>query len=349
VTAVLLSALTTPLAPDDYIGLVRPLWSRRQLRGRVESVRPETVDAATVVIRPGRGWRGHRAGQYVRLGVGIDGVWQWRAYSLSSAPGGPDGPISITVKAGPGGRVSQYLVHRIEPGTTVRLEHPQGRFVLPPATPRRLLFLTAGSGITPVMSMVRGFALRREIPDIVLIHSAPTGNDVIFGAELRRLAGRYPTLRVHEHYTRAPGGGRLTMRKLSTICPDWSERPAWACGPPGLLEAAEAHWRQAGISDQLRVERFHLGVVRGGAGGRVRFVRSGRMTTADGDTPLLVVGENTGVLMPSGCRTGICRSCLARLASGRVRDLRTGLEHGDEGDVIQTCVSAAAGDVDIDL
>jgi ferredoxin len=89
--------------------------------------------------------------------------------------------------------------------------------------------------------------------------------------------------------------------------------------------------------------------VAGGAGGRVRFTASGREVDADGDVPLLVVGENAGVLMPSGCRMGICYSCVATLRSGRVRDLRTGDEHGDEGDLIQTCVSAAAGPVEIQL
>jgi ferredoxin-NADP reductase len=347
------ASLTTPLLPDDYLGLVDPLWSRRELRGRVDAVQPETVDAATLVIRPGPGWREHRAGQYLRLGVDVDGVRHWRAYSLSSAPGRPDGCISITVKAVPGGLVSHYLVHRIAPGTVVRLARPRGRFVLPPPPPPRLLFVTAGSGITPVMSMLRSLALRGGMPDVVLVHSAPTRDDVIFGAELRGFAARFPSLRLHEHHTRTPAGtrasGRLTTAALPTVCPDWPERLAWACGPPGLLEDAEAYWREAGVADRLRVERFHPVLRRGGAGGRVRFARSGREATADGDTPLLVVGEDAGVLMPSGCRMGICRSCMGCLTSGRVRDLRTGREYGDEGEFVQTCISAAAGDVEIDL
>ena len=81
----------------------------------------------------------------------------------------------------------------------------------------------------------------------------------------------------------------------------------------------------------------------------MRFTRSGRQAHAQGDTPLLAVGEDAGVLMPSGCRMGICHSCIARLTSGRVRDLRTGREYGDEGDLVQTCVSAAVGDVEIDV
>ncbi|WP_250282766.1 MULTISPECIES: ferredoxin reductase [unclassified Frankia] len=343
------TSLTTPLLPDDYLGLIDPLWSHRRLRGRVEALRPETADAATIVIRPGAGWKEHRAGQYVRVGVDVDGVWQWRPYSVSSPPGRPGGTFSITVKILVNGRLSPYLVERIRPGAIVRLEHPQGQFVLPRALPERLLFVTAGSGITPVMSILRGLALGDEMPDVVLVHSAPTRDAVIFGEELRELARRFPGLRLHERHTRTRAG-RLTMTELATVCPDWAERAAWACGPPGLLADAEARWRRAGIADRLRVERFRpVTASEGGAGGRVRFARSGREVDADGDAPLLVVGESAGVLMPSGCRTGVCRSCVARLLSGRVRDLRTGREHGDTDDHIQTCVSATAGDIEIDL
>lgn len=349
-----LACLTTPLLPDDYLGLVNPLWSARQLRGRVRAVRPEIAHAASLVIRPGRGWTGHRAGQYVRVGVDIDGVRHWRSFSLSSPPERADGCITITVKAAPEGLVSPYLVRQLRSGAVVHLEPAQGRFVLPEPVPERLLFVTAGSGITPVAAMLRSLAARREMPDVVLVHSAPTPEDVIFGAELRALAARFAGLRLHEWHTRAGGrrgrgGGRLTMAQLPDICPDWSQRQAWACGPTGMLDDAERHWRRAGIADRLHVERFHpTAASGGGAGGRVRFVASGLETTADGATPLLVVGENAGVLMPNGCRMGICYSCVTRLRSGRVRDLRSGEEHGDEGELIQTCVSAAAGNVDVE-
>jgi ferredoxin-NADP reductase len=342
--------LTTPLLPDDYLGLINPLWSSRELRGRVLAVRPETADAASLVIRPGHGWAGHRAGQYVRVGVDIDGVRHWRSYSLSSPPQRPDGCITITVKAVPDGLVSRYLVRRMTPGAIVHLAPAEGRFVLPRPLPERLLFFTAGSGITPVAAMLRSLVAHGDIPDVVLLHSAPTPRDAIFGAELRAMAARSSRLRLHERHTRT--NGRVTMAQLRRICPDWSERDTWACGPTRMLDAAERHWRRAGIADRLHVERFRPAAVSGGvggAGGSVRFVASGRQADADGGTPLLVVGEDAGVLMPSGCRMGICYSCVARLRSGRVRDLRTGHEHGDEGELIQTCVSAAAGTVEIDL
>src|SRR6185369_13063675 len=192
--------LTTPLLPEDYLALVDPLWSPRGLRARVEEVRPETDGAATVVLRPGRGWVDHRAGQYVQVGVDVDGVRHWRAFSLSSPPGRPDKCVAITVKAEPHGVVSPYLVRRIRTGAIVRLTPAAGDFVVPEEVPGRLLFLTAGSGVTPVAAILRDLDARRELPDTVLVHSAPTRDHVIFGHELRALAARSTGLRLHERY-----------------------------------------------------------------------------------------------------------------------------------------------------
>jgi ferredoxin-NADP reductase len=350
------SLLTTPLRVDDYVELVNPLWSRRQLWGRVEAVWPETADAATLTIRPGRGWPEHQAGQYVGTATQVAGVWRRRPFSVSSAPGRPDGRFQITVKAARNGSVSRRLVFGAAQGTIIRLDPPAGEFVLPTKIPERILFLTAGSGITPVMAMLRDLARRDEMPDVVLLHSAHSPADVIFGAELRGLAARFPQLRLHERHTRAgacaaePGSRRREqLAEILSACPDWPDRSTWACGPAGLLDAAEALWREGGLTDRLRVERFQAPVAAPGAGGSVRFTRSDRRAVADGTTPLLVAGEQAGVRMPSGCRIGICHGCVARLGAGRVTDLRTGTEHGEPGDLVQTCVSAAAGDVDLDL
>ena len=167
-------ALFTPLLPDDYLELINPLWSTRELRGRIERIERETADTVTVVIRPGYEWMGHQPGQYLRIGVVVDGIHHWRAYSLTSDPDRPDGWISITPKLVDSGKVSPYFVTRAKPGEIVRLGGVEGTFVLPDPVPEKLLFVSAGSGITPVMSMLRSLDRRGAVADVVHAHSART-------------------------------------------------------------------------------------------------------------------------------------------------------------------------------
>ena len=337
--------ITTPLLPSDYLDLVDPLRSGADLRGRIEAVQHETPDAATIVIRPGRGWEGHTPGQYIRIGIDVDGVRQWRAYSLTSHLGRTDGCIAVTVKAIPDGKVSNHLVHRTKPGTIVQLDQATGEFCLPEQRPDKALFITAGSGITPVMGMLRNHP---ELTDVVLVHSAPTADDVVFGAELRQLAADGRIRLVEQHTDTA---GMLDAAAIASLVPDLAERATWACGPVGMLEALEEHWAAAGIADRLYTERFRPRVLVTGEGGTVTFAKSGTTLDADGATPILDAAEEAGVLMPSGCRMGICYGCVLPLREGAVRDLRNGeITTAAEGDgvLIQTCVSAAAGACEID-
>jgi len=342
------SRLTTPLLPDDYLHLLNPLWSARELRGKVVEVVPETANAATLVIKPGWGFSfDYRAGQYVGIGTQVGGRWHWRSYSLTSAPKKNQGTIAITVKAMPEGFLSRHLVNGLAPGTVIRLAAPRGDFTLPEPPPAALLFLTAGSGITPVMAMLRTLDRRGTLPDVTLVHSAPTVGDVLFRAELGALVQAHPSLRMHTQLTDEMGV--LSLDRLAEVCPDWTARQTWACGPPGMLDAAEKLWRARGIPGQLHMERFSVELSgAGGAGGTVTFARSGRDVVADGATTLLDAGESGGVQMPFGCRMGICQTCVVPLLAGDVRDLRSGTEHA-VGDRIQTCISAAAGDCTLDL
>ena len=341
--------VTTPLLPTDYLDLVDPLRSGADLRGRIEAVLPETRDAATLVIRPGRGWRTHTPGQYIRLGVDVNGVRQWRAYSVTSDLGRTDGCITVTVKAIPDGKVSNHLVHRVQPGTVVQLDQAAGEFVLPEQRPEKALFITAGSGITPVMGMLRNHPeLTDSRHDTVLVHSAPTADDVVFGADLRRMADEGRIRLIEQHTDTA---GMLDAGAIAELVPDLAESSTWACGPVGMLEALEEHWTAAGIAERLYTERFRPSVLVTGEGGTVSFAKSGTTLEADGATPILDAAEDAGLLMPSGCRMGICYGCVLPLREGAVRDLRNGeittAAPGD-GVLIQTCVSAAAGACDID-
>jgi stearoyl-CoA 9-desaturase NADPH oxidoreductase len=342
-------ALTTPLLPDDYLELINPLWSTRELRGEVVSIRPETADAATVLIRPGYDWERHRPGQYLRIGVEIEGVKHWRAYSLTSDPDREDGYISVTPKLVEGGKVSPYLVRHGRPGCIVSLGGVEGDFVLPEELPGKLLFISAGSGITPIMSMLRSLDHQDALNDVVLIHSARHPDDVIFGKQLRDLQRRHGDLRCHEQHTR--DHGRFQPSHLEEICPDWQERETFLSGPAAMLDAVEEYFERHGDCERLHMERFQpkLGEAEEGEGGTILFCRSDTEAESDGSKPILEAGEEEGLELPYGCREGICHTCVGELKSGRVRDLRNGKVYGQQGEKIRTCISAPEGPVQIDL
>ncbi len=345
--------VATPLAPAHYLELVRPLASTRTRYARVESVHYETMDTRTITLRPGRGWFKHRAGQYVSIGVPVKGRITTRTYSVSSAPERDDGCITITVKLVRNGKASGALFRDVKPGDHLAIGQPEGDFTLPEIPVEPLLFVTAGSGITPIMSMLRSFSIRNEMPDVIHVHYAPTARDVIFAGELARLAAEHPSYQPIFITTReGRGPNRFDRKWLDTRVPDWMSREAFACGPEKLLNAIEACFEARNAIGQLHVERFRpkLAVVDANAkGGFVRFGLSKKDVDASARTSLLEAAESVGVQAPHGCRIGICHSCDATMKSGCVRDLRTGEMISEAGARIQLCVCAAAGDVEIDV
>ena len=346
-----LRSLFTPLLPDDYLELINPLWSTQELRGRVEEVKRETEDAATILIKPGWEWEGHEPGQYLRIGMAVDGIHHWRAYSLTSDPGRPDGCISITPKLVDSGKVSPFLVRQARPGAIVRLGGVEGTFVLPDPLPERFLFISAGSGITPIMSMLRALARRDALDDVVVLHSARTTEDVIFGGELRDLAERCDGFTLHEQLTQEMG--RMGPGDLDRLCSDWRDREAFISGPAEMMAGMEESWRSDGDPDRLHMERFQpivgAGDAEQGEGGTIRFTASDVDADSDGSIPIMVAGEQAGATLPYGCRMGICHTCVGKLCSGQIRDLRTGKIHGTEGEMVRTCVNAPEGHIEMAL
>src|ERR1700722_10991899 len=181
--------------------------------------------AVAVTIKAGWEWAGHTPGQYVRLGIAVDGIHHWRAYSLTSEPGREDGCISITPKLLEGGKVSPFLNGRLRPGALVGLGGVEGVFVLPDPLPRKLLFVSGGSGVTPIMSMLRSLVARGQIEDVVHVHCAHATEDVIFGGEMQAIDSRYPGYRLQLRLTGSHG--RVTPDDIGDLCPDWETREAF--------------------------------------------------------------------------------------------------------------------------
>ncbi|WP_073391058.1 ferredoxin reductase [Jatrophihabitans endophyticus] len=345
--------LTSPLLPDDYFALVRPTWSTRELTGTIVRTQQEAGGATTVVVKPNFVVEPHLSGQYLRIGLEIDGIRHWRAYSITSDPDHPDGLLSVTVKDTEGGTVSPVFNGRVRAGQRVYLGDIEGEFTLPDPLPEQLLFVSAGSGITPIMSMLRELDRRDRMGregEVVHVHSSRTKDEMIFGTMLRDLADRREGYRLIEVHTEHED--RLGADDLDRHCPDWRERHTFLSGPRELIDAVEERFEAEDVVDRLHTERFQPVIGNGGgdgSGGTVHY----RVSDAQGEcgpgVSILVGGEEAGVDLAFGCRMGICHTCVGRLQDGAVRDIRTGNVENANGQMIRVCINAPEGHVEIDL
>jgi ferredoxin-NADP reductase len=336
----LLELLTGPHGVDRYTELVDPTWSKADARAKVIAVRRQTPRSVTLTLQPNRAFTGFRAGQHINLTVEIDGRRRTRPYSPASAEGAPY--IELTIGRHDGGLVSTYLCDHGRPGMVVGLDSVGGDFTLPDTRPRRTLFVSGGSGITPVMSMLR--TMRNEGSDraIAFIHYARGAQEACYAEELAAMSG----VRVLHGYTRVGEGdltGYFDAAHLAAAMPE--PDAVYVCGPPQLVEAVREH------CPDMKSESFVPPVFTPPAessGGRIAFTDSGVELTDDG-RPLLDQAEAAGLTPESGCRMGICHSCTRRKTSGVVKNLTTGVMSTTEAEDVQICVSVPVGDVDLAL
>jgi stearoyl-CoA 9-desaturase NADPH oxidoreductase len=350
------AALTSPHGVDHYLAQVNPMWAAHDVRARVVAVRRETATpgacVATVTLQPTSTWRGHRAGQYVQVGVDLPGTARrlTRCFSVSSAASLPGEQITLTVRAHDEGQVSKFLVHDARPGQVLHLSQAAGDFTLheSAATPtnNRLVFITGGSGITPAMSIVRtllrdGYGERAN-RKVTFLHFARSEDDQIYAAELAQIAAADNDVDVHLRH----GDQTFNELELRRLVPGFRDTDTWVCGPGGLVDLVRSAYEG---SDRLRVEFFKPPVSTGStAGGEVAFTRSGRSAANDGAS-LLEQAEALGLRPEFGCRMGICFSCTSRKADGTVRNILTGEESSLPDEDIRICVSAPVGDCSVDL
>jgi ferredoxin-NADP reductase len=344
----LVEALLTPNPIERYVGMIDPVWSRRDVRARIVDVERQTPRTVTLTLEPNSNWNGFEPGQHVGVTVEIDGVLTTRYYSPASAAEADQ--LELTITAHPGGKVSEFLVAHANPGMILGLSPAEGEFVMPSVTPEHVLLLSGGSGITPVMSIVRSACARQLDVPITFIHFARTRGDLLYSDELEQLAAAVPNLNVVTVLTRE-GGEHLSRKQLLTHAPDFVESTAFVCGPDELVTAAQDIWASEGVPENLRAEPFRLPepiVVEGDATGNINFTRSGVEVANDGQS-LLIQAEATRLTPRNGCRMGICHTCVCRVESGTVRHVRTGETKTVNNELVQICVNAPVGDVEIDL
>jgi ferredoxin-NADP reductase len=349
----LVDVLTAPHGVDRYLELIRPSWSLHEARADVVAVRRDTTDNVTLTLRPNENWRGFDAGQFIRLTVEIEGVRHTRCYSPACSEHS-SGAIEINVRAHPEGLVSGFLNRSARPGMVVGLSAADGDFVLPAARPEQVLLISGGSGITPVISMLRTLCDEGHGGAVTFIHYAQRRDDVVYRHELTEIAASHPNVRVVHAYTREDGGplsGHLRPEHLRIVAPEVRSAETYVCGPPGLVESARRIWADDGIEERLHIESFlppSLALRNNFVEGTVSFARARERVPNNGRT-LLEQAEQAGLSPEFGCRMGICHTCTCRKTAGTVRNARTGELSGADEEDIQICVSVPAGDVELDL
>lgn len=350
----LFETIVSPNGVDGYGAMLDRTFAVREIRAEVVNVRRQTPRSVTLTLAPNANWPGFAAGQHVGLTVEVDGVQTTRFYSPASDA--TDGQtLELTISLHDGGAASSYLIEHAEVGMIVGLEPPQGEFTLPSTLDRPLLLIGGGSGITPVMSLLRTLTTTGHKLPITFIHFARGEGDALYRAELKQLARRHKNLEVVHVYTRekvtGAEHGHLTLAMLKRVAPRFAKSAIYVCGPPALVDGASKLLARNAKSAPLVTESFKLPepkIAASDATGALTFARS-EVTVANDGAPLLDQAEAAGLKPRCGCRMGICHTCIAHVEEGVVRDVRSGELRTVKDEYIQTCVHAPVGEFEIEL
>ncbi|MBC7631893.1 FAD-binding oxidoreductase [Aeromicrobium sp.] len=349
------SVLASPHSIDHYLEQVHPMLAAENVRAKVVGVVRETGDASTVVLRPNGAWNGFVPGQHVQFGVEVEGIRKIRCFSVSSSRAAKNGTFSVSVKAHPDGYVSQFLHREMQPGAIIFLSQAEGEFVLPTVVPDNLLLISGGSGITPVMSMLRTLRDTGHTGGVTFLHYARSRDDEMFSPELDAIAAE-PDVTIARVYTRAPLDGaelkgRFVIDHLKHLGIDPRETLTYVCGPAGLIATVRDTYEELGAADQLRLEYFKvpsIDIDAADATGTLTFDDAVAEVANSGDT-ILVQAEAAGLTPDFGCRMGVCNTCAVKKNSGAVRHIVSGEITANTDETIKICVQVPIGDVSVAL
>ena len=348
--------LTSPRTPDEYLEVINPMLTIEAVRARVIEVIAETGSASTVRLKPNGAWSGFTPGQHVEFGVEVNGTRRVRVFSVSSSAENTDGSFTVSVKAHPDGFVSQHLHSGLlQPGTVVYLSPAQGDFVLPSTVPDEITLISGGSGITPVMSMLRTLTDAGHTGTVNFIHYARSREDEMFSHELDALAGK-PGVNMTRVYTRVPAAeatiaGRFTLDHLTALGIDPVTAPTWVCGPAGLIATVRDTYTERGAANQLTAEYFKVPSVNldaEDATGTLTFESSDTNAANSGAT-ILEQAEAAGLKPAFGCRMGVCNTCAVKKLHGAVRHVISGEICANTDETIKVCVQVPVGNVSVEL
>ncbi len=355
----LLKSFVAPDVFDFWASKVSPTLAWERTLAKVVDRRVEAKDTVTLVLKSNRRFAGYQPGQHLNVTVEVDGVRLTRSYSPTSIPGNGR-RVAITVKRVEGGKVSTQLCTRTQVGDVVELGTAFGEMTLANSSCNKWLFVAGGSGITPLISLVRALAAQGRAKDAVLLYWARTRAELCFGAELKALAEAQQGFQVHVFLTREASllegefSGRPSAEQIEQLVSDLAERTVYTCGPAGFVAAVRSALQEK--AGQFKEEAFSLPatVERGEGGGaaesvQVQLAITGRSVTVPVGQPLLKALEEQGIQPAYGCRMGICKTCVCNKTGGTTRDLMTGQTEAEPDQALRLCISSAETDLTLDL
>ena len=333
---------------------------------------PESPDTATFTFRaPSGAWFDYQPGQFVTLDLPVPGGNVQRTYTISSSPSRPLS-MSVTVKAQAGSIGTRWMLDHLKPGVKIKAYGPNGIFSFHKHQAKKYLFISAGSGITPMMSMTTWAWDSGEMPDIVFVHAAKKPSEIIFRERLEQFANRVPGLQLRftveepDEFRVWPGyRGRLSQIMLGLMAPDYLEREVFCCGPEAFMQGVRDMLNALGFDmSRYHQESFGMAVATEAdapvlddvvpsdtAGASITFASSG-VTAACAETDtVLAVAKRSGLNIPSGCTFGLCGTCKVKKTEGEVHMVHNGGISDDDiaAGFILACCSHPMGAVSVEV
>ncbi len=359
------------MAPKQRLNWSAEPWSDAE-HLECAMIVPETDDTATFTFRaPSGAWFDYQPGQFITLDLPVDpkkgarGNIQ-RTYTLSSSPSRPLS-ISVTVKAQSDSIGTRWMLDNLKPGMKIKAYGPAGAFTFLRHPAPKYLFISAGSGITPVLSMTTWAWDSGEMPDITFVHAARRPSEIILRKRLEQFADRVPGLRLRftveepDPFQAWPGyQGRLSQIMLGLMAPDYLEREVFCCGPEPFMRAVREmlqslgfdmeHYHEESFAAPL-LEEAPVEVLAPASDALIGFAASGKEIATDGTETVLAAARRAGLNIPSGCNFGLCGTCKIRRLSGEVVMVHNGGitdEEIDEGYIL-ACCSRPQGPLSVDI
>lgn len=328
---------------DAVLALMHPAWRLNRVVARLRARRWVADDMLALTLQPNGNWRGALPGQHIQAYVEVDGVRLSRSYSLTAL--NADGSVEIAIKRHPGGRLSTWLVDFLGIGDVLEISDAFGELHWP-ETADSVLLLAAGSGLTPLLGLLRSALQTGFSAPVELLHYVRDAGQQAFAEELQALQRQHRNLRVRAMLS-SQTGRFAPAHMQGTVATE-----VLTCGPSGFVSAVQQWWGSTGAQTPVQAESFSLPALSGETGHNpllMRFARGQQHVLGNSADSLLAQAEAAGLRPAHGCRQGICASCTCLLLSGVVRDMRSGAVHSEPGQAIRLCVSVPMGDVVVDI